>query len=192
MPTRATEILKEISAGNRSQVAELVAICYPELRAIADRTLSGERDRRRTSPTEVVHETFLRVIDQTEISFEDRAHFMAINAKLMRQYLVDLARRESRQRRGGGMARYSLHALLDEDFAKTSQERDEQVLLCSELLEGLSAVDEKLARIVEMRFFGGMTLDEVAEELGISISMVSKHWASAKAWLRREIQRHDD
>ena len=189
MPTRATVILKEITAGDRSHVDELASICYPELRKIAKRTLSGGRDQMITRPTEVVHETFLRVIDQAHISFEDRAHFLAINAKIMRQYLVDLARRESRQRRGGGRTRVSLSSLLDEAVPVSTQEHDEMVLLCSELLEGLAAVDETLARIVEMRFFAGMSLDEIAAELSISVSMVSKRWAAAKAWMKREMQR---
>jgi RNA polymerase sigma factor (TIGR02999 family) len=130
----------------------------------------------------LVHEAFLRVLDQSRVEWRGRTHFLAIGAQAMRRILVDHARRRGRAKRGGGWARIAL-----EDAATISSRRDEDVLAVDEALHKLARLDPRQANIVEMRFFSGMTVAEVAEVLGVSKRTVENEWSVARAWLRREL-----
>lgn len=164
----------------------LVQLLYPELRALANQYLSRERDNHTLQPTALVHEAWLRLADQHE-RWRDRGHAMAIAAMTMRRVLVDHARRRGRDRRGGGRLRIDLTHLQPQ--AEGNDPSDSVDLLAlNDALERLAAQDARKARVVEMRFFGGLTSDDIAEELGVTDRTVRSDWAFARAWLHRELQ----
>ena len=177
------------SPSDARPVDEMVALVYEELRRIAHRQLMAEPPGHTLSTTAVVHEAYLRLAQQQESAWANRAHFFAIAARMMRRVLVDYARRHGAVRRGGAdQERVSL-AELDSDSRELSiDSRAEELLALDEALQRLEKFDQKKSRIVEMRFFGGLTIDEVAEVLGIAPITVMQHWRLAKAWLQREIR----
>ena len=156
---------------------------YDELHRLAQRYLSGERREHTLQATALVHEAWLRV---GEHGTADRDHFLALSARAMRRVLVDHARSRARQKRGGDWERVTLSGVLLDDDG-----RDPDVLEIHELLERLAERDERAARVVELRFFGGLTVPEVARVLGVSTGTVDTDWFAAKAWLLRELRRAD-
>jgi RNA polymerase sigma factor (TIGR02999 family) len=181
-PEDITQILQEVSGGNREAPARLMPLVYDELRRLADHYLRRERPDHTLQPTALVHEAYLKLIDQTRVDWQNRAHFFGVAAQLMRRILVDHARRHQAEKRGGFQQRLSLDEAVD-----YSQTRDVDLVKLDDALTALAKFDARQSRIVELRFFGGLTIEETAEALGISPATVKVDWSMAKAWLRREI-----
>ncbi len=178
-----TQMLREWSDGNREVLEDLMPLVYDELHRQAARFLSRERRDHTLQATALIHETYIKLIDQREVNWQSRTHFFAIAASLMRRILVDYARRKQSEKRGGD----ALKLPLDEAALVVGKERGVDLMVLDEALVRLEKNDEQQARIVELRYFGGLTLEETAEALKISRSTVADDWAMAKAWLHREL-----
>ena len=177
-----TAILTRWGRGNPSAINELLPLVYAELRRIAARQLRSERVGHTLQPTALVHEVYLRLVDQRNVDWRGRAHFFGVAAQVMRRILVDHARRHGAKKRGAGLARVSI------DEAKGAVAPDGiPVLALDQALDRLAGMDEDLARIVELRAFGGMTIEEAACVLKVSPSTAKREWRAAKAWLAREL-----
>ena len=180
--SRVTHILQSLNSADAPQQAALVAIVYDELRSIAQRQLRNERPGHTLQPTALVNEAYLRLFDPTANGWESRAHFFGVAARAMRQVLVDHARKRDAAKRGGELQRVTLVT----DIAEAGQ--SETDLLDLHLaLEKLAQNDAALARLVELRFFTGLTLDEAADTLGVSRRKAANDWAAARLWLLREL-----
>jgi RNA polymerase sigma factor (TIGR02999 family) len=177
-----TRLLDDVSAGRSEALSELLAYVYGELRRRAASYLRRERAGHTLQPTALVHEAWIRLVDQREVRWQNRAHFFAIAAQAMRRILVDHARSRHRAKRGSGATKVTLL----EDSARTP-ERAIDLLALDEALERLARRDPQLARVVELRFFGGLSVEETAEVLGCSASTVKRDWATARAWLHQEL-----
>jgi len=177
-----TRILRESRESRTGAAEELAALLYDELRALARQELAGERPGHTLQPTALVHEAYLRLVGGEGTSFENRAHFFGAAAKAIRRVLVDHARRRARAKRGGGAIPLSLGEM---DPAQPIS--DAELLGLDEALARLAALDPVKARIVELRFFAGMGVDELARALALSESTVRRHWRMARAWLRGEL-----
>jgi RNA polymerase sigma factor (TIGR02999 family) len=189
-----TQILQDVQAGRTGAPEELVAALYDELRAVARRDLAGERVNHTLQPTALVNEAWMRLFPDSEKKgddekpgqvngFENRAHFFAAASTAIRRVLADHARRRQAEKRGGALGRVPL-----EEVDVGGPVRSEDVLALDEALERLAVFAPEQARIVEMRFFGGMTTPELARALSISESTVQRHWRLARAWLRGELE----
>ena len=176
-------ILKDWSGGNRASADRLLALVYDELRRIAGQYLRKEKSDHTLQPTALVHEAYMRLIDISDISWQDRAHFFAVSANIMRHILVDHARAKLAEKRGGDAQRISL-----EDADSLSSEPNIDLLAVDEALNELAEFDEQQSKIVELRFFGGLTIEETAHVAGISPATVKREWAMAKAWLHRRLK----
>jgi RNA polymerase sigma factor (TIGR02999 family) len=181
-PEDITQILQEVSGGNREAPARLMPLVYDELRRLADHYLRRERPDHTLQPTALVHEAYLKLIDQTRVDWQNRAHFFGVAAQLMRRILVDHARRHQASKRGGFRQKLTLDEAVD-----YSQTRDIDLVRLDEALTALAQFDARQSRVVELRFFGGLTIEETAEALSVSPATVKVDWSMAKAWLRREI-----
>jgi len=177
-----THLLKEWGEGDQQALDELTPLVYEELRQQAARYLRKERPNHSLQATALINEAFLRLIDVKDVQWQNRAHFFAIAANLMRRVLVDHARRRDAEKRGGSQVCLT----LDEGLA-WANEPDVDLLAIDEALDRLALIDEQQARIVELRFFSGLTVDETATALGISPKTVKRDWSVARAWLKREI-----
>ncbi len=177
-----TQLLAELGAGDDRAADRLLPLVYNELRALAQRNLAHERPDHTLQATALVHEAYLRLVDSDRIHLRNRAHFFALAAQALRRILIDHARTHNRKKCGGGHGNLSLQ-VIPELFVQT----DVDVLALDEALEGLKQVGERYAQIVEMRFFGGMTMKEIAELLGVSIGTVERDWRTARAWLYRQL-----
>ncbi|MBX3293605.1 MAG: sigma-70 family RNA polymerase sigma factor [Acidobacteria bacterium] len=178
-----TEILKDWSAGSENAKDRLLPFVYAELKRQARMIMSRERSDHTLQPTALVHETFIRMAERSGIDWQDRHHFYAISSRLMRQILIDHARSHAARKRGGDQIKFSL-----DDIQISVDERAASLLALDEALKRLAELDERQASIVEMRFFGGMTLDEIAGTLKTSQRTVSREWETARLWLYRELQ----
>jgi RNA polymerase sigma-70 factor, ECF subfamily len=178
-----TRILKSAGSGDRSAVDRLMPLVYGELRALAESYLQRERTGHTLGATALVHEAYVRLIRQEEVEWQNRAHFFAIAAQAIRRILVDYARSREADKRGGGRERVR----LDEDMA-VQGERDLDLLALDESLKELARLHPRQAQIIELRFFGGLSLKEVAEALGVSPRTVDGDWHMARAWLRRQLE----
>lgn len=176
-----TELLIEASNGNKNSLDEILPLVYGELRKIAQNYLSRERSDHTLQATALVHEAYLRLIDQRKADWKNRSQFFGLAAQMMRRILVNHAESHKAEKRGSGQ-KLQLDETLDVSF-----EENLDLLALDEALKKLAEVDEQKSRIVEMRFFGGMTIDETAEVLGKSHATVEREWAFAKAWLYREL-----
>lgn len=176
-------MLREWSGGNRQALEDLMPLVYDELHKQAARFLRRERAGHTLQTTALIHETYIKLIDQREVNWESRAHFFAIAASLMRRILVDYARRKNRNKRGGA----NLNLTLEEAALVAGKEKSVDLMALDEALTRLEKIDEQQARVVELRYFGGMTLEETAEALKISRTTVADDWSMAKAWLHREL-----
>jgi RNA polymerase sigma factor (TIGR02999 family) len=177
-----TQLLVNWSNGDRQALERLTPLVYSELRRLASRYLRRERPGHTLQSTALVHEAYLRLIDQRNVHWQNRAHFFGIAAQLIRRILVDHARSHHAQKRGADACKLS----LDEAIA-TAEKRDLNLVALDDALEDLAQIDEQQSRIVELRFFTGLSIEETAEVLGISPATVKRDWAAAKAWLYREI-----
>lgn len=178
-----TELLNRWHGGDRGAFDELVPHVYAEMRVIAARLLRNERREHVLETGALVHEAYLRLVDQTRVNWNGRAHFFGAAANAMRRILVDQARRRLAGKRGGGAHHESLERAL-----QIAVEPDADVLALNEALDGLADVDADLARLVELRYFAGLTLDETADVLGTSPQTVSRDWTLARAWLSRQLR----
>ena len=181
--TEVTDLLKRAVGGGRDVFDRLYPAVYDELRRVARRLLAGERPDRTLDTTELVHEAYLRLVDQTRATYADQCHFRAVAAQAMRRILVDRARRRDRIKRGGGARAVS----LDEVDVVARLDPDSDLEALDDALRRLAEADPVKARVVELRFFGGLTIDETAELLGVSPMTVKRDWAVARAWLYREL-----
>ncbi len=186
---RVTELLERGRTGSdgADDAQELFGALYGELHRIARAVMAGERAGHTLQPTALVHEAFLRLADRTRVSWQGRTHFLAVGARVMRRVLIDEARRRSRRKRGGGWRRVTLV-----DWVAASDENGlgfDDLLALDRALAELSSLDEREARVVEMRFFGGLTVSEIAAELDVSKRTVEADWTHARAWLARELAR---
>ena len=179
-----TRLLEQLRAGDRNAVADLVPLLYDELRQLASKYLRRERPGHTLQATALVHEAYLRLVDQKDVGWQNRSHFFGVAAQQMRRILVDHARHRHAAKRGGSAPKVTLDEAL-----VVSEQASEDVLQLNELLSWLGERDEQQARVVELRVFGGLTVEEAAEALDISPATVKRDWAMAKAWLTREIQR---
>jgi RNA polymerase sigma factor (TIGR02999 family) len=177
-----THLLKEWSEGNQRALDELAPLVYEELRQQAARYLRQERAGHSLQATALINEAFLRLIDVKNVQWQNRAHFFGIAANLMRRILVDHARRRDAEKRGGAQIRVTL-----EDAFAIAKEPAIDLLAIDEALDRLAAIDAQQARVVELRFFSGLSVEETATALGVSAKTVKRDWSVARAWLRREI-----
>ena len=177
-----TVLLGDWSRGDRTALNRLLPLVYVELRRVALRQLRKERPDHTLQPTALVHEVFIRLVDQRQVDWQNRAHFFGVAANVMRRILVDHARRHGARKRGEGVRCLSI------DEAQDVAAADEMpILALDHALERLETVDAKLAKIVELRAFGGLTIEEAAHVLGVSPSTAKRDWRTAKAWLNREL-----
>jgi RNA polymerase sigma-70 factor (ECF subfamily) len=181
-----SKLLKCVASGDATAADKLIEVVYDEFREMAAMYLRQEPAGHTLQPTALVHEAFIRLIDQSHVDWKGRTHFLAIGAKAMRRILVDHARQRRRAKRGGGRQRIS----FDEQIMLSPQ-HDEDLLSVDELLADLEDIDPRQAKIVELRFFGGMTSAEVAEYLGVSKSTVDREWRIVRAWLRKQLSEDD-
>ena len=177
-----TEILHRVAQGDQRAVEQLTPLVYQQLRRIAQNQLSQENDARRWDATELVHEAYLRLIGAVPISWQDRAHFFATAAQAMRRVLIDHARQQKSLKRGGQIA----HVDIPLDTLGTLAS-DVDLLALDEALNNLKELNERQAKLVELRFFGGLSENEAASLLGVSRRTVAADWAMARAWLFREL-----
>ena len=181
-PNEITEQLIAWSKGDEAALETLIPAVYQELRRMADYYLRGEDSGHSLQPTALVHEAYLRLIDQTKVEWQNRAHFFGVAAQMMRRILIDHAKAKHRVKRGGT----AVKVVLDEN-ANFTQERAAELLALDDALQALAIMDERKSRIVELRYFGGLTVEETAQVLGISDKTVMRDWSLAKAWLYREL-----
>lgn len=183
MPQEITDLLIDWSNGSPEAMERLMTVVEGELRGIAANYMRRESPGNTLQTTALVNEAYLKLVDQKQVKWQNRAHFFAIASTLMRRILLDHARAQSRAKRGGEAVHVDL-----EDVAVITPEKSEELIALDEALERLSKFDARKSRIVEMRFFGGLSEKEVAEVLGIEPVTVAYHWRLAKAWLGREIR----
>lgn len=180
-----TQMLRQWSDGNRDVLDDLMPLVYDELHRQAARFLSRERRDHTLQTTALIHEAYLKLIDQREVNWESRTHFFAIAANLMRRILVDYARSKNRDKRGGDAVKLS----LEKAELEISKEKSIDLMALDEALTRLERKDRQQARVVELRYFSGLSLEETAEALRVSRTTVVYDWRMAKAWLHRELTR---
>jgi RNA polymerase sigma-70 factor (ECF subfamily) len=181
-PANITELLSKWHSGDHDCLNKLLPIVEGELQRIARRHMRKERPGHTLQTTALVNEAYLRLVDQSHVNWKDRAHFFGIAAHIMRQILVDHARGAGREKRGGRAQRLVLDDVLVFSSAKSTL-----LIALDEALEHLAARDARKARVVELRYFGGLSVEEAAEVLGVHPNSVIRDWALAKAWLKREL-----
>ncbi|PYK70231.1 MAG: RNA polymerase subunit sigma-70 [Verrucomicrobia bacterium] len=177
-----TQLLADWSHGDQAAVQKLTPLVYDELRRLAHHYMERQRPDHTLQTTALVHEAYLRLVDQSRPSFKDRSHFLAVAAKAMRQILVDHARTARRQKRGAGASKVEL-----DEAALISPEQSGAILNLNDALERLASLDSRAAQGVELRYFGGLNQDEIAEVLKVSTVTVRRDWVFSKAWLYREL-----
>jgi RNA polymerase sigma-70 factor (ECF subfamily) len=181
---QVTGLLMAWREGDKAALESLVPLVHAELRRIAQWHISHERIGHTLQATALVHEAYLKLIDARHVQWQDRAHFFALSSRLMRRILVDFARARGNQKRGGGAEKVS----LDEALLVCAETSDDLVAL-DDALEALAVVDTRKSQVVEMRFFGGLSVEEIAEALNISVRTVKRDWIMARLWLMRELKR---
>ena len=182
-PGEVTRLLLAWNAGDRAALERLMPLVFAELRELAKRHFRKERPGHTLQPTAVVHEAYFRLIDQTRVTWKNRGHFLAIASQAMRRILIDHARGRGAEKRGGEVEKVT----LDVAIASPEPAREVDILALDEALERLKALDGTQAQIVELRFFGGLTIEETADVMETSPSSIKRDFRSAKAWLFREL-----
>ncbi|HEX5708312.1 MAG TPA: sigma-70 family RNA polymerase sigma factor [Pyrinomonadaceae bacterium] len=179
-----TQMLLRLTDGESTVLDDLLPLIYGELRRLAASYLRRERPGHTLQPTALVHEAYMRMVDQTQVQWQNRAHFFGVAAQMMRRILVDHARGQSAEKRGGEFQKLSLDENID-----VSGERASDLVALDEALERLAKLDPQKSKIVELRFFGGLSVEETAEVLGVSAPTVKRQWRMAKAWLFGQVQK---
>ena len=177
-----TELLRRWTAGEKEVLDSLLPVVEQELRRIARKSLRNQRPGQTLETTELVNEAYLRLVDQTRVQWQNRAHFFAIAAQIMRRVLLDHARRRNRAKRGAGANQISLSSVTI-----LSPPKSQELIALDEALTKLERTDAFKSRVVELRYFGGLSLEDTAEVLKVAPVTVSRHWHLAKAWLKREL-----
>jgi RNA polymerase sigma factor (TIGR02999 family) len=185
-PATVTALLLRARSGDSSALADVFPLIYDELRRLAGQQLRREPDGHTLSPTALVHEAYMRLVDYSRVEWANRAHFLAIASTAMRRILVDHARAHRSLKRGGGLKPVSIDAI-----EIGAEDRADQLVAIDEALERLRQVEPRQAQVVECRFFGGMTEEETAQALDIGVRTVKRDWARAKTWLHREVAGED-
>jgi RNA polymerase sigma factor (TIGR02999 family) len=183
-PNEITERLIAWGKGDAAALNELIPVVYQELRRMAGHYLRLENPGHTLQPTALVHEAWLRLIDQTRVNWQNRAQFFGVAAQMMRRILVDHAKTKHREKRGGDAVKLSL-----DDVINLSQERAADLIALDDALDTLAAMDERKSRVVELRYFGGFSVEETAQILEVSPDTVMRDWKIAKAWLYQQIKR---
>ncbi len=178
-----TVFLKAWSGGDRQAADSLLSLVYKEMRKLAASYLQQQRSDHTLQPTALVHEAYLKLINSSQVNWQDRAHFFAVAAQTMRNILVDHARAVAADKRGGGLQKIEL-----DEAVGFSDKQDVDLIDLDEALQQLAEQDELQSRIIELRFFGGLTIEETAEVLGVSPATVKREWAMARAWLFRRMK----
>src|SRR6266705_2980055 len=181
-PHEVTQLLVAWSNGDEGARDRLMPFVYEELRRLAHQYMNRERSGHTLQTSALVNEAFLRLVDQRNVHWQNRAHFFGIAAQMMRRILVDYARNRRYAKRGGSVRQVSFNEALI-----VSAERSTEIVALDEALKGLAKLDQRKSQIVELRFFGGLSIDETAKALGVSPGTVMRDWTFAKAWLRREM-----
>ncbi len=177
-----TRLLKAWSAGDEHALEKLTPLVYRQLHQIAQRYMGGERSEHTLQTTALVNEAYLRLVDCGQVNWQDRAHFFAVSARLMRRILIDFARSRGYVKRGGAVPHISL-----EEAPSVCNEPDVDLVALDDALQALSAVDQRKSKVVELKFFGGLSVEETAEVLRVSSDTVVRDWKLAKIWLLREL-----
>ncbi|HKR15587.1 MAG TPA: sigma-70 family RNA polymerase sigma factor [Pyrinomonadaceae bacterium] len=179
-----TRLLIELSNGDHAAVDLLLPVIYDELRKLAANYLRRERPDHTLQPTALVHEAYLRLVDQTRVNWQNRAHFFGVAAQIMRRLLVDHARKHNAEKRGQDFQKLSLDENIDR-----AVERSSELIALDDALKALADFDEQKARMVELRYFGGLSIEETADVMGVTPTTIKRHWRFAKAWLHGEMQK---
>lgn len=182
-----TQLLQKFQNGHSEASEQLWAEVYDELRRLAHNRLAGERQGHTLSTTDLVHECYLKLVDQTQVQWQSRLHFFAMASRVMRHILIDYARRRSAEKRGGNAPHMSLHEVRVSDDEMSA----ELFLTIDDALDQLAELDERLVRVVECRFFGGMKEKEIAELMDLSPRTIRRDWRKAKGWLARALEEAD-
>jgi RNA polymerase sigma factor (TIGR02999 family) len=182
-----TQLLSAIAEGNHKALDALLPMVYNELRRMAQHHLHAERAGHTLNATALVHEAYLKLVDQ-QSPWQNRSHFFAVASMAMRRILVNYAKMRGREKRGGDAAKLSLESAMAGGLEPMSEERADEIVALDEALERFAAVNDRAARIVECRYFGGLSIEETAEALGVSPMTVKRDWMLAKAWLKREME----
>lgn len=177
-----TQLLKAWTAGDQNALERLTPLVYEQLHRVAQRYMAGQRPGHTLQTTALVNEVYLRLVDCSRVNWQDRAHFLAVSAQLMRRILIDFARSRGYQKRGGNVVHLSL-----EDAPSISDQPDADVVALDEALKSLAEVDDRKSKVVELKFFGGLSIEETAEVLKVSKETVVRDWRLARAWLLREL-----
>lgn len=178
-----TVLLKQLSDGDKNVVNEIFPLIYSELKRMAGNYLRKERESHTLQPTALVHEAYLKLVDHTRMNWQNRAHFLGMAATMMRQILIDHARKHRAEKRGG----VAENMQLEESIVIVADERSMDLIKLDEALQGLEKFDKFKSRLVELRYFGGLSVEETAEVLEVSVITVKRHWRLAKAWLAEEM-----
>jgi RNA polymerase sigma factor (TIGR02999 family) len=179
-----TQLLVNWGDGDQAARDQLMPLVYNELHRLAHHYMRRERSGHTMQTTALVNEAYLKLVDQRSVDWQNRAHFFAISAQLMRRILVDQARSHAYAKRGGGAHKVSLDEVADLSLVKAAE-----LVALDEALEGLAAIDSRQARVVELRFFGGLTIQETAEVLSLSSATIKSEWQTAKAWLYQQLRK---
>jgi RNA polymerase sigma factor (TIGR02999 family) len=177
-----TQLLRAWTAGDQDALEKLTPLVYEQLHRVAQRYMAGQRPGHTLQTTALVNEVYLRLVDCSRVNWQDRAHFLAVSAQLMRRILIDFARSRGYQKRGAGVVHLSM-----EDAPSVSNEPDADIVALDDALKALAEVDGRKSKIVELRFFGGLSIEETAEVLKVSTETVVRDWRLARAWLLREL-----
>ena len=184
-PKDLTSLLADWSKGDRQALDRLMPIVYDELRSLAGRYLRRERADHTLQPTALVNEAYMRLVDQRSVHWQNRAHFFGVAAQMMRRILVDHAKGHRREKRGGGARKVSLDEAIE-----LSDERADDLVAIDQALTALAQFDERKSRVVELRYFGGLSVEETAEVLKVSVNTVLRDWKLAKAWLYSQVKKN--
>jgi RNA polymerase sigma factor (TIGR02999 family) len=184
-PSEITQMLIELTGGNQDVVNQILPHIYDELRRLAGSYLRRERADHTLQPTALVHEAYMKLIDQKQVHWQNRAHFFGIAAQVMRRILMDHARKHTAEKRGGDADKLP----LEEEILVVSHEKSADLIALDDALQTLAEFDEQKAKIVELRYFGGLSIEETAEVMGVSVPTINRQWRMAKAWLHAELAR---
>ena len=183
-PHDVTRLLQDWRNGDKAALEKLTPLVYDELRRLANRYLRSERKDHTLQGTALVHEAYMKMVGYTDLEWQSRAHFFGVAARIMRQILIDHARKHKADRRGGGKQNLNL-----EEAVVFSAERARDLVALDDALESLAAFDALKGRIIELRYFGGLSIEEISEVEAVSVSTVKRHMRMAEAWLHREINK---